>query len=72
VVSKKAAKPKASKKLKPAAKQPATKKSAKAKPVTTKTKSSGGVKFTVSCTNGSKVIKVTSAAPSCPAGYHRK
>jgi hypothetical protein len=68
VVSKKAAKSKASKKAKPAAK-----KSTKAKPAaTTKTKSSGGVKFTVSCTNGSKVIKVTSAAPSCPAGYHRK
>ena len=68
VVSKKAAKSKASKKAKPAAK-----KSTKAKPAANKkTKSSGGVKFTVSCTNGSKVIKVTSAAPSCPAGYHRK
>ena len=27
---------------------------------------------TVECTNGKKIIKVTSAKPMCPAGYWRK
>ena len=70
VVSKKAAKPKSSKIVKM---KPATKKSIKAKPTaTTKTNSTGGVKFTFSCTNGSKIIKITSVSPTCPSGYHRK